>query len=92
MTKSVVSVIACQTCLSYETDKPTYLYFLVAPVGRASAHLVMRGISPDRLQAFRLRYTARLQCLLVGCVGIGPTQAHQCTRIPYGITFPLALG
>ena len=46
MTKYVVSVIACQTCLSYETDKPTYLYFLVALVGRASAYLVVRGISP----------------------------------------------
>ena len=46
MTKSVVSVIACQTCLSYETDKPTYLYSLVALVGRASVYLVVRGISP----------------------------------------------
>ena len=53
------------------------------------AYLVVRGISPDRLQAFRLRYTARLQCLLVGCVGIGPTQAHQCTRIPCRILLAL---
>ena len=30
MTKYVVSVIACQTCLSYETDKPPFLYFPVA--------------------------------------------------------------
>ena len=28
----------------------------------------------------------------VGCVGIGPTQAHQCTRIPYGITYHQPLG
>ena len=30
MTKSVVSVIACQTCLSYETDKPPFFYFPAA--------------------------------------------------------------
>ena len=93
MTQSVVSVIACQTCLSYETDKPPFLYSPAASlVDNASCLSCHGGISPDRLQAFRLRYTARLQCLLVGCVGIGPTQAHQCTRIPYGITYHQPLG
>ena len=47
MTKSVVSVIACQTCLSYETDKPPFFYFPVASlVDDASAYIVMWGISP----------------------------------------------
>ena len=49
------------------------------------------GISPIDCKHFAC--VAVLACTtLVGCVGIGPTQAHQCTRIPYGITYPLPLG
>ena len=35
---------------------------------------------PDRLQAFRLRYTARLQCHLVGMAESDRHKAHQCTQ------------
>ena len=81
MTKSVVSVIACQTCLSYETDKPPFLYFPVASlVDNASCLSCHGGISPDRLQAFRLRYTARLQCHLLGMAESDRHKAHQCTQ------------
>ena len=91
MTKSVVSVIACQTCLSYETDKPTYLYYLVPRVGRCSVYLDTWAFRPIDCKHFA--YVAVLACTtLVGRVGIGPTQAHQCTRIPYGITCHLHLG
>ena len=52
MTKSVVSVIACQTCLSYETDKPTYLYYLVPRVGRCSVYLVTGAFRPIDCKPF----------------------------------------
>ena len=49
------------------------------------------GISPDRLQAFRLRYTARLQCHLLGMAESDRHKAHQCTQSLTGFTCLLAL-
>ena len=90
MTKSVVSVIACQTCLSYETDKPTYLYSLVALVGRASVYLVTGAFRPIDCMHFAC-VTLHACSAFVGRDGIEPPQARQCVRIPYGITCLLAL-
>lgn len=86
MTKSGVSVIACQTCLSYETDKPPFLYFPAASlVDNASCLYCHVG------------HFAHIGCKHFACVilhacstsvgrdGIEPPQAHQCVRIPYGI-------
>lgn len=84
MTKSVVSVIACQTCLSYETDKPPFLYFPAASlVDNASCLSCNVGISPDRLQAFRLRCRARLHDHQSGVV---ESNHHKHTSAPASLT------
>ena len=89
MTKSVVSVIACQTCLSYETDKPPFLYSPAASlVDNASVYLVTGAFRPIDCKPFAC-VTVHACTASVGCVGIGPTQAHQCTRIPYGVLLSL---
>ena len=88
MTKTVVSVIACQTCLSYETDKPTYLYYLVPRVGRCSVYLVTWAFRPIDCKPFAC-VTVHACTALVGRVGIGPTQVHQYVRIPCGILLTL---
>ena len=91
MTKTLVSVIACQTCLSYETDKPPFLYSPAASlVDNASVYLVTGAFRPIDCKPFAC--VAVLACTtLVGRVGIGPTQVRQYVRIPYGITLPLPL-
>ena len=88
MTKSVVSVIACQTCLSYETDKPPFLYFLVASlVDNASCLSCHGAFRPIGCKPFA--YVAVLACTtFVGRDGIEPPQARQCVRIPYGYYLP----
>lgn len=43
---------------------------------------------PDRLQAFRLCYTARLQCHLVGMAESDRHKAHQCTQSLTGHYLP----
>ena len=90
MTKYVVSVIACQTCLSYETDKPPFLYY-PAPLSVGALPILSCGaFRPDRLQAFRLRCRARLHDPLVRYGGIGPPQSTPVYPILYGITCLLA--
>ena len=75
MTKSAVSVIACQTCLSYETDKPPFLYFPVASlVDNASCLSCHVGISPIGCKHFAC--VAMLACMtIVRYGGIGPPQS-----------------
>ena len=92
MTKSVVSVIACQTCLSYETDKPPFLYSHVASlVDNASCLSCHGGISPDRLQAFRLRCRARLHDLGRTCRNRTDTSTPVRPNPLRDITCPLTL-
>ena len=43
---------------------------------------------PDRLQAFRSRYTARLQCHLLGMAESDRHKAHQCTQSLTGYYLP----
>lgn len=93
MTKSVVSVIACQTCLSYETDKPPFFYFPAASlVDNASCLSCHTG------------HFAQIGCKHFACVtlqacsafgrygGIGPPQSTPVYPIHYGITCLLSLG
>lgn len=92
MKKYVVSVIACQTCLSYETDKPPFFYFPVASlVDDASAHLVMRGISPRQAASISLALYCTLAAPWSGVSESDRHKAHQCTRIPYGILLAFML-
>lgn len=68
-------------------------YILVFPCGSCRLSLCL---------SCRLGHFAQIGCkhfacvtvhactALVGCGGIEPPQAHQCTRIPYGITCTLA--
>ena len=87
----ICGICHCLSNVPQLRDGQTYI--LVFPCGscRQSLCLSCRSGHFAQIDCKHFACVAVHACTtLVGCVGIGPTQAHQCTRIPYGITFPLA--